>query len=220
MWRTIVVPMVPVGLSLLLCGWLLRVVTVCTRRWRTEQPSGGKPVRTMAVLGSGGHTAEMLSLLASLDSSTYSPRDYVIAQTDHTSGQRIEAFEAQRAAGSPTAFRLLWLPRSREVGQSYATSVLTTLHALLYAVVLVFRSRPSLLLCNGPGTCVPVCVSALALRLLGIKYTTIIYVESIARVQSLSLSGRIMIRFVDHFLVQWPQLASKYPQARYIGRLC
>jgi beta-1,4-N-acetylglucosaminyltransferase len=209
-----------VGLPLVVCGWLLRVVIVCTRRRRIQQPSGGKPVHTMAVLGSGGHTAEMLSLLRTLDGATYSPREYVIAQTDHTSAQRIEAFEAQRSGATTPPYRLLWLPRSREVGQSYSSSVLTTLHALVHAVALVFRSRPSLLLCNGPGTCVPVCAAAFALRLLGIQYTTIIYVESIARVQSLSLSGRIMIHFVDHFLVQWPQLASKYPRARYIGRLC
>ena len=37
----------------------------------------------------------------------------------------------------------------------------------------------------------------------------------------LSLSGKILIRFADQFLVQWPQLADKYPgKARYIGRVC
>ena len=29
-----------------------------------------------------------------------------------------------------------------------------------------------------------------------------------------------MIRFADHFLVQWPELTKKYPRAQYIGRLC
>ena len=31
----------------------------------------------------------------------------------------------------------------------------------------VFAARPALVLCNGPGTCVPVAVAALLLRLLG-----------------------------------------------------
>ena len=210
-------------LALILLWWLLRVVIVFLQG-SSAQPSGPKPIRTMAVLGSGGHTAEMLQLLASMDLASYAPRDYVLATTDHTSAQKIETFEAERQqrrdnAGPPEC-ELLRLPRSREVGQSYATSVLTTLYALVHAIFLVLRRRPSLLLTNGPGTCIPICVVAYALRFLGIKHVTIIYVESIARVQTLSLSGKIMIRFADHFLVQWPSLAALHPRAKYIGRLC
>ena len=209
-------------LALAFLIWLLRVVIVFLQG-ASAHPSGPKPIRTMAVLGSGGHTAEMLQLLASMDLALYAPRDYVLATTDHTSAQKIEAFEAeskQRRGVGPTEHKLLRLPRSREVGQSYATSVLTTLYALAHAIILVLRRRPSLLLTNGPGTCIPIAVVSYALRLVGIKHVTIIYVESIARVQTLSLSGKIMIRFADHFLVQWPSLAALHPRAKYIGRLC
>jgi beta-1,4-N-acetylglucosaminyltransferase len=48
----------------------------------------------------------------------------------------------------------------------------------------------------------------------------IVYVESIARVETLSLSGRLLYRTADHFLVQWPQLQAKYPRAQFVGRLC
>ena len=82
------------------------------------------------------------------------------------------------------------------------------------------RTRPALLLCNGPGTCVPVAVAALLLRLLGVKYVAVVYVESVCRVETLSLSGKIMLRLADHFLVQWPGLAKRYPRAHFIGRLC
>ena len=212
-------------LSLLFLWWLLRVVMIYLQS-KSAQPSGEKPIQTMAVLGSGGHTAEMLQLLSGMDLATYAPRDYVLATTDHTSAQKIEAFEADRrrqqdpGSSAPPQHKLLRLPRSREVGQSYATSVLTTLYAMVHAVFLVLRCRPSLLLTNGPGTCIPVCICAYALRLLGIKHVTIVYVESIARVKTLSLSGKIVIRFADHFLVQWPQLAAMHPRAKYIGRLC
>ena len=177
-----------VALVLIAC-WALRVAQLFLRG-RSERPAGAPPVRVMAVLGSGGHTAEMLVLLKGLSVDQYAPRDYVIADTDHTSAQRVEAFEAARSA---TDFRLLQLPRSREVGQSYATSVFTTLYALLHAATLVLRARPSLLLCNGPGTCIPVCAWAFALKLIGLQHVTIVYVESIARVTSLSLSGKILV---------------------------
>ena len=209
------------ALALLLLCWLLRVVIVFLRG-SSAQPSGPMPIRTMAVLGSGGHTAEMLQLLSSMDLASYAPRDYVLATTDHTSAQKIEAFEAERqrrGAGPATEHKLLRLPRSREVGQSYASSALTTLHALVHSVAHVFAARPALVLCNGPGTCVPVAVAALLLRLLGVKYVAVVYVESVCRVETLSLSGKIMLRLADHFLVQWPQLVSAYPKARFIGRL-
>ena len=37
---------------------------------------------------------------------------------------------------------------------------------------------------------------------------------------SLSLSGKILLRFADQFLVQWPQMAKLFPKATYIGRVC
>ena len=86
----------------------------------------------------------------------------------------------------------------------------------VYSVWHVFRELPSVVLCNGPGTCIPIIAAALLVRCLGIKYITLVYVESIARVETLSLSGKIARRCVDHFLVQWPQLAAKYPGTRFV----
>lgn len=49
--------------------------------------------------------------------------------------------------------------------------------------------------------------------------TRTIYVESFARVKSLSLSGRILYPVVDRFLVQWPLLKEKYSRAEFKGVL-
>lgn len=43
--------------------------------------------------------------------------------------------------------------------------------------------------------------------------------ESFARVTALSLSGRILIWIADRFLVQWPELAKRYPKVEYVGIL-
>ena len=142
--------------------WVLRVAIVCRRR-HAARPAGAPPVKTMVVLGSGGHTAEMMALLRKLNRGTFAPLLYVIARSDHTSAQRIEAFERECAPGGAT-HRLLRLPRSREVGQSYFTSVFTTLRALVHATYLVYRHRPSVVLCNGPGTCIPICAAAWSVR--------------------------------------------------------
>ncbi|XP_068919482.1 UDP-N-acetylglucosamine transferase subunit ALG14 isoform X2 [Petaurus breviceps papuanus] len=81
------------------------------------------------------------------------------------------------------------------------------------------RDSESLVLCNGPGTCIPICASALLLRILGIKKVIIVYVESICRVETLSLSGKILYHFSDYFFVQWPTLKGKYPKSVYLGRI-
>uniref|UniRef100_A0A8C3N523 UDP-N-acetylglucosamine transferase subunit ALG14 n=1 Tax=Geospiza parvula TaxID=87175 RepID=A0A8C3N523_GEOPR len=116
-------------------------------------------------------------------------------------------------------FSLDRIPRSREVRQSWVSSVLTTLYSILYSLPLTYKRKPDLILCNGPGTCVPVCLSAFLLGLLRIKRTIIVYVESICRVETLSLSGKILYYFSDYFIVQWPNLKKKYPKSVYLGRI-
>jgi beta-1,4-N-acetylglucosaminyltransferase len=46
-----------------------------------------------------------------------------------------------------------------------------------------------------------------SLKFVGLPCTQIIYVESFARTNSLSLSGKILKGFVDIFVVQWPEAA-------------
>uniref|UniRef100_A0AAZ3P3V9 UDP-N-acetylglucosamine transferase subunit ALG14 n=1 Tax=Oncorhynchus tshawytscha TaxID=74940 RepID=A0AAZ3P3V9_ONCTS len=84
-------------------------------------------------------------------------------------------------------FTIQSIPRSLEVCQSWSSSVVTTLNALLYSFSLVFR--PDMVLCNSSGTCVPLCDAGV---ILGLKMVLIVYVESICRVESLSLCGKIL----------------------------
>ncbi|XP_041737234.2 UDP-N-acetylglucosamine transferase subunit ALG14 homolog [Coregonus clupeaformis] len=183
------------------------------------KPGEKGPVCVLVVAGSGGHTTEILRLMESL-SQSYSPRHYIIADTDKMSEDKIRTFEnAKKDTGSKGQFTIQRIPRSREVRQSWSSSVVTTLNALLYAIPLVFRLRPDMVLCNGPGTCVPLCTAGLLLGLLGLKKVLIVYVESICRVESLSLSGKILYHFSDYFFVQWSTLKDKYPKSIYLGRI-
>lgn len=54
---------------------------------------------------------------------------------------------------------------------------------------------------------------------LWIQDTKIVYVESICRVETLSMSAKLLYNFADSLLVQWPELTLKYPKCQYIGRL-
>lgn len=196
----------------------LRLWTVLHSR-RTESRDS---LSILVVAGSGGHTTEILRLLGSL-SNAYSPRHYVIADTDEMSTQKINAFEQNRANTDPDTrvpkYYVHYIPRSREVRQSWLSSVFTTLYSMWQSLPLTLRVKPDLVLCNGPGTCVPICISALLLGILGIKKVIIVYVESICRVESLSLSGKILFHLSDYFIVQWPTLKEKYPKSVYLGRI-
>lgn len=197
---------------------IVRTVYVLRKRGRVASLGRSKPLKVMVVAGSGGHTTEMMRLLGSL-SPYYQPRIYVLAETDKMSAEKIAYFEKNRKEKYHSEFKIIKIPRSREVRQSWLSSVFTTLNAVFFSFPVVFWEKPDLLLCNGPGTCIPICLAAFALKVAGLRHVTMVFVESICRVKTLSLSGKIMYHFADHFLVQWKQLQANYPNTLYLGRL-
>lgn len=176
------------------------------------------PVSVCVVLGSGGHTTEMLRLMQAMPSDRYSPRYYVLADTDSTSQERLAQAESSGKNGS---YKIFWIPRSREVRQSYASSVISTLISMLRCAPLVFDLKCDVLLCNGPGTCVPVCFFAYLYNLILFRRCQVIFIESMCRVESLSTTGKLLyyLGIADEVFVQWPQLRKKYPTSVYLGRL-
>lgn len=176
-----------------------------------------KPAKLMIILGSGGHTAEMMSILKQLPKLNYSPRYYILSINDITSEPKISDIEES----SSNDYKIFHIKRSRQVGQSYLTSIFTTIDAIWSSIPVVYNIQPDLVLCNGPGTCVPICLIVFFFKLLGVLdcHSKIAYVESLCRVRTLSLTGKIMIWFVDSFVVQWPQLSQSSPKIKYFGRL-
>lgn len=136
------------------------------------------------------------------------------------------------------------IPRSRHVGQSFLTTPFTLLKSLSIAMPMVKRltclsrkdvsqgsarvtgstvhGRKSVLIMNGPGTCFALALAVIGARMAGVpdaQTPELVFVESFARVGTLSLAGKLLYPLCDHFLVQWPGLQKKYPRAEYIGVL-
>ncbi|XP_028413078.1 UDP-N-acetylglucosamine transferase subunit ALG14 homolog [Dendronephthya gigantea] len=194
------------------CIFVVRIYWVLVRKRELKKEKVDRFVKTMIVAGSGGHTKEMLLLLKGL-SRFYYPRIYVVADTDTMSSEKIENFEQKNK------YKIEKIPRSREVHQSWSSTVITTLKSIIFSFPLVFRHNPQLILCNGPGTCIPICFAAFMLKVFGIQTASVIYIESICRVETLSLSAKILYYFADKILVQWRQLEKKYPRTLHLGRL-
>jgi beta-1,4-N-acetylglucosaminyltransferase len=184
------------------------------RRSVAERQS--EPLSTLIVLGSGGHTTEMLFMTKHLHPGHYHPIHYCKATTDTTSRDRVSTMikGANKNGMDHNEISIHDIPRSREVGQSYFSSFFSTVYALLFALLLVGRLRPKLLLCNGPGTCIPICVAALLYRILGISYCNIAFIESYCRVQTLSLTGKLLYHGADIFVVHWKELHEGYPDSK------
>lgn len=177
-----------------------------------------EPVKTMIVIGSGGHTAEMLKMIQGIDYNKYRPRIYAMASNDITSEMRIISHEYAIDQDNGD-YVVMKIPRSRNVGQSYLTSVLTTVYSIFLCIPQMIYYNPKLILCNGPGTCIPICLIAFLMRVLYFSENKIIFIESICRVKTLSLTGHILLFFADVIYVQWPELKNKYPRVVYIGNL-
>lgn len=157
----------------------------------------------------------MFDIIQKLNFERYTPRMYVVAEGDQNSVDKVLALEKD-----PDLYKIYVITRSRKVFQSYASSIYTTLKSAFDCIPLLLHSRPDLILCNGPSTCVPVCLVAFLLKVLYIRSSCkIAYIESFCRVNTLSLSGKILLYFSDIFVVQWPKLSKVSRKVLYFGRL-
>ena len=128
---------------------LIRLLYVLHRTGKPLKTRGlaPPPLSTLIILGSGGHTAEMLNLLSVLQKDRFSPRFYIAAATDNMSLQKARLLEETEDKMEETSHsQFMQIYRSREVGQSYITSVLTTMIAMVHALWLMLRIRPQVVI--------------------------------------------------------------------------
>lgn len=73
------------------------------------------------------------------------------------------------------------------------------------------KERPAVIISTGA-------VAALPLLMIGkLQGSKIIYIESFAKVDTPSLTGKVAYRLADQFYVQWEPLLAYYPKAIYLG---
>jgi UDP-N-acetylglucosamine:LPS N-acetylglucosamine transferase len=90
-------------------------------------------------------------------------------------------------------------------------SLLNLLRNLGLAWRVLRRQRPDAVLSTGAGLAVPFFLVG---RLLRIR---LVYVESVTRTESISLSGRLVYPLASRFFAQWPASAERLRHATYAG---
>lgn len=148
-------------------------------------------MKTMLVASTGGHLAQLMALKPWWVNHV---REWVTF--DKGSADQILEGETVHWAFHPTT-----------------RNIPNALRNLGLAVRLLRKSRPDLLVSTGAGVALPFFLVG---RLLRIRT---VYIEVVDRIDSRTLTGRLVYPLCDEFAVQWPQQLSCYPSARVIGPL-
>jgi len=64
--------------------------------------------------------------------------------------------------------------------------------AFLDSFLVVWKEKPDFILTNGPGTSIPICFSAFLIRFITQRYISVVFIESFACVDHLSVTGLLL----------------------------
>jgi beta-1,4-N-acetylglucosaminyltransferase len=157
--------------------------------------------RIAVILGRGGHTAETLSIVNNLGPNY--DYLYLIGILDSLTPSKIKIPGRVLPVIPP---RLL--PQDSKI-----MSIIRTVITLFLSFIYLLLFRPRIVISCGTGLTVPIFCAA---RAIGIKT---VFIESIARVESLSITGRLLLGKTTLFIVQWQELATRISGAVYGGQL-
>lgn len=82
---------------------------------------------------------------------------------------------------------------------------------LIKSFLVLKKENPDVIISTGALITVPICLWG------KILHKKIIYIESFARVNKSSLTGKLMYRVADLFIVQWREMLNIFPDATYCG---
>jgi UDP-N-acetylglucosamine:LPS N-acetylglucosamine transferase len=99
------------------------------------------------------------------------------------------------------------------IGEADRRKPLEALRVLGRSFMLAWREKPDVVITTGS---MPLAVFCTWCKLFGAR---IVWIDSVAQIDHMSMSGSIMRRIADLCLVQWPDLPQRYPGTEYAGEL-
>jgi beta-1,4-N-acetylglucosaminyltransferase len=155
----------------------------------TRWPDALEDIDVLLVCSTGGHLLQLYALREA-----WEPYRHAWVTHDRSDARSILAGEVVVNAYWPTIRNVRNLIRNA-----------------LLAVRVVRRTRPRVILTTGAALAVPF---AWVGRIYGVR---VVYVESLTRITSPSLSLRLIAPVAERIYVQWPELADAMPSSRYAG---
>ena len=151
--------------------------------------------KVLFISSTGGHLSELLQL-----KSLFKKYDYHII-TEKTSS----TISLKDKYGDKISFLIYG---TKHYMLSYLWKVPVNIFKSLY---LYFKIRPKIVITTGAHTAVWMCYIAKLFR------SKIIYIETLANIESKTLSGKLIYPIADKFIVQWESMKKLYPKAIYGG---
>ena len=71
--------------------------------------------------------------------------------------------------------------------------------------------KPDVVICTGVLAMIPICLISKLFK------KKLIYIESFAKVNTATLTGKLLYKFADRFYVQWESMLEIFPSALYLG---
>lgn len=151
-----------------------------------------KKTKVCLVASCGGHFMELMQLVPAVEGLNF----YVVTEKNYS---------LEEIAGH---YRHYYLYQQQRHGKSFVFCFLANIFLSLYFIL---KERPTTVITTGAGGAFPTCLFAKML------FRKVIYVESFAKLNNKSVTGRLVYHFADEFYVQWPEMKSVYPKSKYCG---
>ena len=87
------------------------------------------------------------------------------------------------------------------------TYFFVVIYNIIKSLILYFIIRPDYIITTGAHTAVAMCYIG---KLFGSR---IIYIETFANIETKTLTGKLVYKIADKFIVQWPTMLKLYPKA-------
>ncbi|MED3910371.1 PssD/Cps14F family polysaccharide biosynthesis glycosyltransferase [Peribacillus simplex] len=98
-----------------------------------------------------------------------------------------------------------------QINRREKTFIIKLFLLIIESFVIFFKEKPDVVISTGALATVPICLLAKLFR------KKLIFIESFSKISSPTITGRIMYRIADLFLIQWEELKKFYPNAIYGG---
>ena len=148
-----------------------------------------KPIKVCLVASAGGHLTQLLKL-----SDCWQGNDAVYVSTVDAVNKKLREYG-----------------RTYIIGECNRQQPFKAAWVLMQCIKVVWKERPDVEISTGAAPAFLLCITA---KIFGAK---IVWIDSIANVERLSMSGQMAKPFSSLFLTQWPELAKKYNDVEYTG---
>lgn len=99
----------------------------------------------------------------------------------------------------------------KQVNRNEKSFILKMISNSIKTMKIFLNEKPDVVISTGALATIPMCIIAKMFR------KKLIFIESFAKVNSPTLTGKLLYKFADQFYVQWEEMLKIYPKAIYKG---